>query len=102
MYQVKIQITGIVNEDYPIWVEVFLTDINGKEWRFIDKVPIFLVDDIPLTLPLEATMRCTLVKTYFDNTSREVYIITTENPDHLEDEDTRNSEFHVYKEQLIF
>lgn len=52
--------------------------------------------------PTAATMRCSIIKSYCDNANREVYIISTETPDHIEDKDTRNSEFHVYKEQIVF
>jgi hypothetical protein len=102
MAQVKIQIERVVDENYPIWLEAALVDINGKRWIFIDKAPIFFTDYVLTNPPVDATMRCSVVKNYFDSSNREVYIISTETPDHIEDQETGCSEFYVYKEQLVF
>lgn len=53
-----------VDEDWPGWVRVRLVDAHGRIWFFVDKVPIFFVDEdiLPGTsLPRPAFVRCYVV-----------------------------------------
>jgi len=51
-----------VRDDFPGWVRVRLTDVAGRAWFLVDKVPIFWVDaTADSVFPAPAAVRCTVV-----------------------------------------
>ncbi|MGW4154587.1 hypothetical protein ACWEDF_15690 [Micromonospora chersina] len=86
-----------VDEDWPGWVRVRLVDADGRTWFFVDKVPIFFVDDdIPpgASLPRPAFVRCYVVGQQED----QILVVSTV-PDHVEAEDG-TTQFRVRPNQL--
>ncbi|WP_422742711.1 hypothetical protein ACN27B_30165 [Micromonospora sp. WMMD754] len=86
-----------VDEDWPGWVRVRLVDADGRNWFFVDKVPIFFAEDgtLPGTaLPRPAFVRCHVVVQQED----QVLVVSTA-PDHVEAEDG-TTQFRVRPNQL--
>lgn len=86
-----------VDEDCPGWVRVRLVDAYGRVWFFVDKVPIFFVDDDTLpgaSLPRQAFVRCYVVGQQED----QILLVSTD-PDHGEAEDG-TTQFRVRPDQL--
>ncbi|MFG3422086.1 hypothetical protein [Micromonospora sp. NPDC048063] len=86
-----------VDEDWPGWVRVRLVDADGRIWFFVDKVPIFFVDDdiFPgAALPRPAFVRCHVVGQQED----QILVVSTA-PDHVEAEDG-TTQFRVRPNQL--
>ncbi|MBM0256183.1 hypothetical protein [Micromonospora sp. 4G55] len=74
-----------------------LVDADGRTWFFVDKVPIFFVDDDILpgaALPWPAFVRCHVVGQQED----QILVVSTA-PDHVEAEDG-TTQFRVRPNQL--
>lgn len=86
-----------IDEDWPRRVRVRLVDADGRTWFFVDKVPIFFVDDgisPGASLPRPAFVRCCVVGQQED----QVLVVSTL-PDHVEAEDG-TTQFRVRPNQL--
>ena len=92
---IKVMITKITDEAFPIFVEAMLTDCHGEIHCFSDKLPIFS-SEYNLVLPCEGTLRCTILQ---DN--GETCLIDTSLPDGVWSTQGLFS-FEVLKTQLIF
>lgn len=92
---IKVMITKITDEAFPIFVEAVLTDCHGETHCFSDKLPIFSSEYNPV-LPCEGTLRCTILQ---DN--GETCLIDTSLPDGVWSTQGLFS-FEVLKTQLIF
>lgn len=46
MNAIEIEIRRFVDDSYPGFVECWLTDANGREWSFIEKVPVVTTEDL--------------------------------------------------------
>lgn len=54
MYYLKVKIEKYVSCNQPGFVSCIFKDVNGKEWRIIEKIPVLTANDIPKEkLPLE-------------------------------------------------
>ena len=49
MPEVRVAITRYVDDHFPGYVECKLTDVEGKEWFLIEKVPVVTVVDLDST-----------------------------------------------------
>lgn len=92
---IKVMITKITDEAFPIFVEAVLTDCHGETHCFSDKLPIFSSEYNPV-LPCEGTLRCTILQ---DN--GETCLIDTSLPDGVWSTQGLFS-FEVLKTQLTF
>lgn len=92
---IKVMITKITDEAFPIFVEAVLTDCHGEAHCFSDKLPIFS-SEYNTVLPCEGTLRCTIIQ---DN--GETCLIDTSLPDGVWSTQGLFS-FEVLKTQLIF
>jgi hypothetical protein len=83
-------------------VECRLTDAWGKEWTFIDKVPIFTADDLDerSKYPRPGSIRCTIVRRWRDHRGREIITVSTQAPDGVEATSGETS-FDVLPSQLV-
>lgn len=86
---------------YPGFVEVRLTDAHGRQWIFLDKVPIFDDGDAlspEAAYPVAVTMYCVIVSRTSDPDGNEVVTISTGGrPEATEGDRT---EFDVRPDQL--
>jgi hypothetical protein len=73
-------------DEWPRFVEARLIDFAGREWLFHDKAPIFTCEDInsKSVFPKAGIIRCQLVSMRLDSDRREIAIIDTALPDHVE------------------
>ncbi|MDQ2799926.1 MAG: hypothetical protein M3Y13_09815 [Armatimonadota bacterium] len=98
---VSVQIVRFVQVHQPGWVECRLTDAYGREWAFVDKLPMFTSDDLDAKsrYPVPGVIGCQIIRREQDELGREIVIIDTEQPDHIEaiDGETR---FAVLPQQL--
>ncbi len=79
---IEVQITRIISDEFPGYVECSFTDVKGENHVFVEKLPI--VSDCPgaigsLPIPSIGHLRCTLV-----SSSKQTCSISTEVPDAIE------------------
>jgi hypothetical protein len=80
MLAVIVEITRIVDwSSYPGCVECRLTDASGREWLFIEKIPIVTADHVvpDSCFPLPGVIACEVVATKRDDLGREVLTVDT-------------------------
>lgn len=84
-----------VDRDWPGWIRVRLVDASGREWFFVDKVPIFGANLTPGEdgFPLPVSIRCDVL-----DTVGQVLVVSTKR-DHVEAEDG-TSQFRVDRAQV--
>ena len=77
MLGVNVVITRYTDDSNPGWVECKLTDASGREWAFIEKVPI--VTTAPLTAdtkyPQPGIIACEILERLRSADGREVIAI---------------------------
>ncbi|MEV2192987.1 hypothetical protein AB0I02_18645 [Streptomyces phaeochromogenes] len=87
---------------YPGFVEVRLTDANGRQWTFLDKPPIFSDGDElspEAAYPIAVTMDCVILSRTSDPDGNEVVTISTGGRPEATEGD--RSEFDVRPDQLV-
>ncbi|HEV7239158.1 MAG TPA: hypothetical protein VGQ36_07945 [Thermoanaerobaculia bacterium] len=64
MQCVRIEVLKLVRADSPGWVECSLVDAAGTEWRFVEKVPVVLRDDVShlAFLPRPGVLACAVTR----------------------------------------
>lgn len=100
---VKVEITRCVEYDYPGWVECRLVDAWGREWLFVDKVPVVTEEDFDSdgAPPLSVAIGCEIVQRRRDSDGREIVCVDTEKPWDIESVDGEYR-FEVLAEQVVF
>lgn len=101
MRTLSIHIVRFVNESQPGWLECEFLDANGRKHTLIDKVPVFLCEDLDRSsqYPRPGTVRCEVISQWRDNDGRELARISTARPDGV-DSTEGLSEFVVFCNQL--
>ncbi|MFF8534391.1 hypothetical protein ACN6K9_000114 [Streptomyces sp. SAS_267] len=87
---------------WPGWVEVRLTDANGRQWVFFDKPPIFGGGDAlspKASYPIAVTIDCAILRRTSDPHGNEVITISTGGRPQATEGD--RSEFDVRPDQLM-
>ena len=81
MHTVNVEIVRFTDPVPPGWVESVLRDA-GREWRLVDKLPIFTA--LPLeahsALPQAGAVACEIIRTWIDECGRKRCLIDTEHP----------------------
>jgi hypothetical protein len=99
---VNVLIAKYVDDAQPGWVECKLTDAKGREWRFVDQLPIVTRDSLHAssTLPQPGVIACEVISNSFDSAGSAITEIDTTRPWGVESTEgvTR---FVVRPEQLI-
>jgi hypothetical protein len=90
------------NEPQPGLVEVSLTDARGKQWRFIDKAPIFSCDvfSAETAYPIDILIGCEELLRHVSPDGHDIVTVSTARPWGLETDDGV-SEFEVSRDQLV-
>lgn len=98
MVECKVSIVEAFDLDqFPGWCKAILTDANGVEHVFVDKLPMFGLEDAEvISLPVERIINVEVVRDLGD-----VVEIDTSVPHGLETEDG-NSHFVVRKDLIKF
>lgn len=101
MRGVAIEICRYVDDSQPGWVECCLTDASGREWRFVERVPIVTTEDLHARscYPRPGIIACEMVERRWEQ-GREVVTIDTNLPWHVE-ATTGETRFDVRPEQLV-
>ena len=79
MHDIAVQIVRFVDESQPGWVECELVDADGRRHLFIDKVPIFTLDDLRADskYPVPGIVRCEVLRKFKDEGGRELVHVRT-------------------------
>jgi hypothetical protein len=82
MPEVLVEICRYVDDHPPGWVECKLTDGWGREWTFVEKVPVVTAAylDANSAYPQPGHIACRVVERRQDADGREVVTIDTEQP----------------------
>ena len=82
MVGVSVEIVRYVDDSQPGWVEARLRDASGREWAFVEKVPV--LTETPLNAgsayPQPGVIACEVVESWVDERGREVHVIDTSTP----------------------
>jgi hypothetical protein len=102
MYYVRVQIIRYVDDYQPGWVECAFQDAWGREWMFIDKLPIFTEAylDEQSNYPQPGFIACEIIRTWRDDNKRELISIDTSRPWGIEATDGE-TQFDVLAEQIV-
>jgi hypothetical protein len=102
MAGVSVEIVRYVDDSQPGWVEARLQDASGREWVFVEKVPILTA--APLSAesdyPQPGVIACEVIRSWRDESGREVHAINTAIPWGVEAQGGV-SRFNVLAEQLV-
>lgn len=91
------EIDAWVDDAFPGFVRVRLVDADGRSWHFVDKVPIFRLDDDispDTSLPRPAAVRCSLL-----GEAEEQVVLVSTAVDNVEAEEG-TTQFRVRLDQL--
>jgi hypothetical protein len=102
MQAVRVTITRYVDDDQPGWVEAHLTDARGKEWVFIEKVPILTSTDLHAgsCYPQPGVIACQTIERSPDTAESGVVTVDTKLPWGVEST-TGATRFEVFRDQLV-
>lgn len=61
---IKVTLTGITDDSFPVWLSFEFTDWHGTKHQFIDKAPVILDPDtaIPEIFPVETHIPCAMTE----------------------------------------
>ena len=101
MPAVSIEILRIVEAAYPGFVECRLIDAHGREWMFVEKLPIVTAEDLgpDSNYPRSGVIACEIVEKTRTDDGMEIVIIDTGRPWGIE-ATTGESRFAIHLEQL--
>ncbi len=77
-----IKILRFTDDSFPGWVECCLVDAWGKEWLFVEKVPVVSSEllDNKSNFPKTVTIDCQIIKQWYDEKGREIITVDTSKP----------------------
>jgi hypothetical protein len=99
---VRVEIRRLVDESNPGVVECWLTDAEGREWSFVEKVPVVTAEylDAQSHYPCEGIIAGRVIGRGTDAEGGEVVVIDTVEPWGVE-ATTGEARFTVRPEQLV-
>jgi hypothetical protein len=83
MTSIRVEITRWVDDHQPGIVECKLTDAAGRDWLFIEKLPLVTEDDslcASSVYPIKGLIACKVIAYIEDLSRRRIVRITTEVP----------------------
>jgi hypothetical protein len=98
---IRAQIIRWVSDDFPGFVDCRFADASGREWSFIEKLPVVTDADLRSNseFPQPALIACEIVAGGQDDAGRKIAEITTITPFAIEATDGTTC-FQLYAEQL--
>jgi hypothetical protein len=92
----KVHITGYVDDWQPGWVKCVFTDAYGIEWSIIEKVPVVSAADLnaETRYPVETTIQCEVI-----NEAADIVTINLDKPWGISEQGGRTI-FEVFEDQL--
>jgi hypothetical protein len=102
MLCVKVAITRYVDDAFPGFVECRLIDADGRDWFFIEKVPVVTLAhlDASSQYPQTGVIACQILGWRHDTDGRAIVSIDTEIPWHVQSSSGR-TRFDVLADQLV-
>ena len=99
---VQVEITRFTDSTNPGWVECRIADAWGKEWSFVEKLPVVSRDDLGAEseYPQTGIVACEIVKRWQDDQNRDLATIDTTKPWGVESSDG-NTQFDILVDQLV-
>jgi hypothetical protein len=100
--ELTVRIVRFVDDSFPGWVECTLTDAEGREWTFHDKVPMFTCEQLSAasSYPQPGVVGCQIVQRSRDAAGREIVTVDTRLPWDCRATDG-TYQFDVLAEQVI-
>jgi hypothetical protein len=102
MVGVSVEIRRYADDSFPGFVECWFTDAEGRNWSFIEKVPVVSTEDLDAQsqYPRNGVIACQIVERQVDSNGSQLVVIDTEQPwgVHSSSGETR---FVVRPEQLL-
>jgi hypothetical protein len=82
LHAVKVRITCFVDDSQPGWVECRLTDAQGREWTFLEKVPVVTTEDLDANsaYPRPGVIACQIVEQRVGANGHETITVDTDAP----------------------
>jgi hypothetical protein len=82
MHTVPVQIIRWADAAFPGWVECVLRDAFGRDWSFVDKVPIFTEANLDAgsSYPQPGVLDCEVMREWTDGNGRRICTVNTEKP----------------------
>jgi len=82
MPTIAVQIARLTDAAQPGWVECVLRDASNREWRFIDKVPVFTTAslDASSSYPQPGVIACEILREWTGEDGRRRCLIDTSRP----------------------
>ncbi len=101
MLSISVEIRRFVDDWQPGWVECAFTDAHGREWLFVEKVPVITSEDLDArsAYPCRGMIACQLVERRHW-AERETVVVDTELPWGIE-ATTGETRFEIRPDQLI-
>jgi hypothetical protein len=102
MIGVRVRLVRCVDPSYAPVVDCRLEDAWGKEWTFLEKVPVVSLADLDehSDYPQPGAIACAVVRRWRDEKGRELATIDTEEPWHCQ-ATSGETQFDVLPEQLV-
>jgi hypothetical protein len=102
MPDMKVEISGFVDDSFPGWVECRLVDASGRAHLFVEKVPVVSLEplDARTGYPRDGAIACTVLGRHRGAADREVVTVDTGLPDGVESKEGE-SRFEILSEQLV-
>lgn len=101
MFGIAVEIRRYVDDAQPGWVECGITDAGGREWVFVEKVPVITTEDLDARseYPRPGVIACQVVERR-QQSGRDIVVVDTELPWHVE-ATTGDTRFEVRPEQVV-
>jgi hypothetical protein len=93
----RVEIRRFVDDNFPGWVECAFTDAHGREWVFVEKVPVVSMEDLEDTssYPRPCIIACEVIARH----EGDVVVVDIARPWGLE-ATTGQTRFEVRSDQL--
>jgi hypothetical protein len=91
-----------VDDSQPGWVECWLTDADGREWAFVEKVPVVTTEplDAQTHYPRRGFIACQVVERQAGGDGKGKVVIDTQEPWGVE-ATSGDTQFTIQPEQLV-
>jgi hypothetical protein len=101
MKSLLVKIIEYVDDSQPGWVRCTFKDIEGKEWFWVDKVPIVSGEwlNAKTVYPRDGGIACQIIGERLSADNRKILTIDISVPTALETEDGE-TKFDVYSDQI--
>jgi len=100
-WYIRAEIVRWISDDFPGFVECRFTDRFGREWSFVEKVPVLTKADLRSNSPFPRPgfIACQIISCGHDESGRDIVEVTTATPSGIEATDG-TTRFELLMQQL--